>query len=139
LPDVIKLGVNETMTGWGAAYGDMTWKGIQLAHEMKPEVLGKKVDLVLVDNKSEKSESGIAAQRLVEVEKVVAVIGVNSSSMTMAQNEVLEKAGISSLATAAANPLVTQGKDYAFRAAFIDPFQGDAAAKFAVEEGQSLL
>ena len=134
LPDVIKIGVNETMTGWGAAYGDMTWKGIQLAHEMQPEVLGKKVELVLVDNKSEKSESAIAAQRLVEVEKVVAVIGVNSSSMTMAQNEVLEKAGIPSMATAATNPLVTQGKEYAFRAAFIDPFQGDAAAKFAVEE-----
>ena len=134
LPDVIKIGVNETMTGWGAAYGDMTWKGIQLAHEMQPEVLGKKVELVLVDNKSEKSESAIAAQRLVEVEKVVAVIGVNSSSMTMAQNEVLEKAGIPSMATAATNPLVTQGKKYAFRAAFIDPFQGDAAAKFAVEE-----
>ncbi|MGB9799813.1 MAG: ABC transporter substrate-binding protein [Thermanaerothrix sp.] len=134
LPDVIKIGVNETMTGWGAAYGDMTWKGIQLAHEQKPEVLGKKIELVLVDNKSEKSESALAAQRLVEVEKVVAVIGVNSSSMSMAQNEVLDKAKIPSIATAATNPLVTQGKPYAFRAAFIDPFQGDAAAKFAVEE-----
>jgi branched-chain amino acid transport system substrate-binding protein len=134
LPDVIKIGVNETMTGWGAAYGDMTWKGIQLAHEQKPTVLGKKVELVLVDNKSEKSESAIAAQRLVEVEKVAAVIGVNSSSMTMAQNEVLEKAKVVSMATAATNPLVTQGKKYAFRAAFIDPFQGEAAAKFAVEE-----
>lgn len=134
LPDVIKIGVNETMTGWGAAYGDMTWKGIQLAHELKPTVLGKKVELVLVDNKSEKSESALAAQRLVEVEKVVAVIGVNSSSMSMAQNEVLDKVGIPSMATAATNPLVTQGKPFAFRAAFIDPFQGDAAAKFAVEE-----
>jgi len=134
LPDVIKIGVNETMTGWGAAYGDMTWKGIQLAHEQKPEVLGKKIELVLLDNKSDKSETALAAQRLVEVEKVVAVIGVNSSSMSMAQNEVLDKAKIPSIATAATNPLVTQGKPYAFRAAFIDPFQGDAAAKFAVEE-----
>lgn len=134
LPDVIKIGVNETMTGWGAPYGDMTWKGIQLAHETKPEVLGKKVELVLVDNKSEKSESATAAQRLVEVEKVVAVIGVNSSSMAMAQNEVLDKAKIPSIGPACTNPLVTQGKPYAFRAAFIDPFQGAAGAKFAVEE-----
>ena len=134
LPDVIKIGVNETMTGWGAAYGDMTWKGVQLAHEQKPEVLGKKVEVVLVDNKSEKSEAALAAQRLVEVEKVAAVVGVNSSSMSMAQNEVLEKAKVVSMATAATNPLVTQGKHYAFRAAFIDPFQGDAGAKFAVEE-----
>jgi branched-chain amino acid transport system substrate-binding protein len=133
LPDEIKIGVNETMTGWGAPYGDMTWKGIQLANELKPTVLGKKVKLVLVDNKSEKSESAIAAQRLVEVEKVVAVIGVNSSSMAMAQNEVLDKAKIPSIGPACTNPLVTQGKPYAFRAAFIDPVQGMEAATFAVE------
>jgi len=134
LPAVIKIGVNETMTGWGAAYGDMTWKGIQLAHKTKPEVLGIPVELVLVDNKSEKSEAALAAQRLVEVEKVAAVLGVNSSSMSMAQNEVLEAAKVPSMATAATNPLVTQGKEYAFRACFIDPFQGKAAAKFATEE-----
>lgn len=134
LPDVIKIGVNETMTGWGAPYGDMTWKGIQLANKQRPTVLGKKVELVLVDNKSEKSESAIAAQRLVEVEKVAAVLGVNSSSMAMAQNEVLDKAKIISVGPACTNPLVTQGKPYAFRAAFIDPFQGDAAAKFAVND-----
>ena len=134
VPDVIKIGVNETMTGWGAPYGDMTWKGIQLAHEHRPEVLGKPIELVLVDNKSEKSESAIAAQRLVEVENVVAVIGVNSSSMAMAQNEVLDKAKIPAIGPACTNPLVTLDKPYAFRAAFIDPFQGWAAAKFATEE-----
>jgi branched-chain amino acid transport system substrate-binding protein len=112
----------------------MTWKGIQLANEHKPEVLGKPVELILVDNKSEKSESAIAAQRLVEVEKVVAVIGVNSSSMAMAQNEVLDKVGIPSIGPACTNPLVTQDKPYAFRAAFIDPVQGWAGAKYAVEE-----
>ena len=134
IPDVIKIGVNETMTGWGAPYGDMTWKGIQLAHDHKPEVLGKPIELVLVDNKSEKSESAIAAQRLVEVEDVVAVVGVNSSSMAMAQNEVLDKAKIPSIGPACTNPLVTLDKPYAYRAAFIDPFQGWAAAKFATEE-----
>lgn len=134
IPDVIKIGVNETMTGWGAPYGDMTWKGIQLAHEHKPEVLGKPVELILVDNKSEKSESALAAQRLVENENVVAVIGVNSSSMAMAQNEVLDKAGIPAIGPACTNPLVTQDKPYAFRAAFIDPIQGWAAAKYATEE-----
>jgi len=134
IPDVIKIGVNETMTGWGAPYGDMTWKGIQLAHEHKPEVLGKPIELILVDNKSEKSESAIAAQRLVEVENVVAVIGVNSSSMAMAQNEVLDKAKIPAIGPACTNPLVTLDKPYAYRAAFIDPFQGWAAAKFATDE-----
>jgi branched-chain amino acid transport system substrate-binding protein len=134
LPDEIKIGVNETMTGWGAPYGDMTWKGIQLANKKKPTILGKPVKLVLVDNKSDKSEAALAAQRLVDVEKVVAVIGANSSSISMAQNEVLDKAKVVSIATAATNPLVTTGKPYAFRAAFIDPFQGAVAAKYAIEK-----
>jgi ABC-type branched-subunit amino acid transport system substrate-binding protein len=86
LPDVIKIGVNETMTGWGAPYGDMTWKGIQLAHEKKPEVLGRPVELILADNKSDNTESATVAQRFIDVEKVVAVIGVNSSSKAIAQN-----------------------------------------------------
>ena len=34
----------------------------------------------------------------------------------------------------ATNPLVTQGKKYAFRACFIDPFQGEVAARFARNE-----
>jgi len=134
VPDTIRIGVNETMTGWGAPYGDMTWKGIQLANKHKPEVLGSPVELILVDNKSEKSESALAAQRLVEVEKVVAIIGVNSSSMAMAQNEVLDKVGIPAIGPACTNPLVTLDKPYAFRAAFIDPVQGWAAAKYATEE-----
>lgn len=133
IPDTIRIGVNETMTGWGAPYGDMTWKGIQLANKHKPEVLGKPVELILVDNKSEKSESALAAQRLVEVENVVAIIGVNSSSMAMAQNEVLDKVGIPAIGPACTNPLVTLDKPYAFRAAFIDPVQGWAAAKYATE------
>lgn len=133
LPDVIKIGVNETMTGWGAPYGDMTWKGIQLAHKKKPEVLGRPVELILADNKSDNTESALVAQRFLDVEKVHAVIGVNSSSKAIAQNEVLDPAGMPAIGPACTNPLVTLDKPHAFRAAFIDPFQGRACAKFAVE------
>jgi branched-chain amino acid transport system substrate-binding protein len=42
-----------------------------------------------------------------------------------------ELAGIPIMATVATNPLVTEGKKYAFRACFIDPFQGEAAANYA--------
>lgn len=133
LPDVIKIGVNETMTGWGAPYGDMTWKGIQLAHKKQPEVLGRPVELVLADNKSDNTESALVAQRFIDVEKVLAVIGVNSSSKAIAQNEVLDPAGVPAMGSACTNPLVTLDKPHAFRACFIDPFQGWAGAKYAVE------
>jgi len=68
--EVIKLGVFEPLTGANAAGGELEMEGIKLAHKLYPEVLGKKVELVIVDNKSDKVEAATAAARLVEKEKV---------------------------------------------------------------------
>jgi branched-chain amino acid transport system substrate-binding protein len=96
--------------------------------------LGRPVELILADNKSDNTESATVAQRFIDVEKVVAVIGVNSSSKAIAQNEVLDPAGIPAMGSACTNPLVTLDKPHAFRACFIDPFQGWACAKYAAED-----
>lgn len=127
----IKIGVYEPMTGAMAAGGQMTWEGIALAHEMQPTVLGRPIKLILVDNKSDKVESANAVARLVEQEKVVAIIGSYGSSNSIAGGDVAEKAGIPMVTDSATNPLVTQGKKFVFRACFIDPFQGEVMAKYA--------
>lgn len=127
----IKIGVYEPMTGAMAAGGQMTWEGIALAHEMQPTVLGGPIKLILVDNKSDKVESANAVARLVEQEKVVAIIGSYGSSNSIAGGDVAEKAGIPMVTDSATNPLVTQGKKFVFRACFIDPFQGEVMAKYA--------
>jgi len=132
--ETIKIGVYLPMTGSVASYGQMEWNGIQVAHEMKPTVLGKKIELVLVDTKSDKIEAANAVTRLVDKEKVVAIIGEAISGNTMAGNPISEAAKIPSVSPTATNPLVTQGKKYAFRACFIDPFQGEVAARFARNE-----
>lgn len=132
--ETIKIGVYLPMTGSVAAYGEMEWAGIRIANEMEPEVLGKKIDLVLVDTKSDKIEAANAMTRLVEREKVVGVLGEAISGNTMAGNPISEKAKIPSVSPTATNPLVNQGKEYAFRACFIDPFQGEVAARFARNE-----
>ncbi|MFZ2445812.1 MAG: ABC transporter substrate-binding protein [Syntrophobacteraceae bacterium] len=129
--DTIKIGVYLPMTGGVAAYGDMEWSGIQVANDMEPEVLGKKVKLILVDTKSDKTEAANAVTLLVEKEKVCALIGEATSGNTMAGNPISEKAKIPTVSPTATSPLVTQGKKYAFRACLIDPFQGEVAAKFA--------
>lgn len=127
----IKLGVYLPMTGGVAAYGEMEWAGIQIAKEMEPDVLGKKIEMVLVDTKSDKIESANAVTLLVEKEKVVGILGEAISGNTMAGNPISEAAKIPSVSPTATNPLVNQGKQYAFRACFIDPFQGEVAARFA--------
>ena len=129
--ETIKLGGWLPMTGAVAAYGQDAWAGIQIAMEMKPNVLGKKVVVVVADTKSDKIEAANAMSRLIEKEKVIAVIGEMISGDTMAGGPIAEKAKIPVVSPTATNPLVTQGKKYVFRVCFIDPVQGDIAAKYA--------
>ncbi|OIP98274.1 MAG: branched-chain amino acid ABC transporter substrate-binding protein [Syntrophobacteraceae bacterium CG2_30_61_12] len=129
--DTIKIGLYLPMTGAVAAYGQMEWDGIQIANAMMPEVLGKKIELVLVDTKSDKIEAANAVSRLIEKEKVVGILGEAISGNSMAGNPISEAAKVPTVSPTATNPLVNQGKNYAFRACFIDPFQGQVAAQFA--------
>jgi len=131
--DVIKLGIAEPMTGAMAVGGELCMRGYELAHEQKPEVLGKQVELVLVDNKSDKVEAASAVSRLIERDGVVAVFVSYGSGMAIPGGEVANKAGIPLLSGTATNPLVTQGKDFVFRTCFIDPFQGEVMARYTFE------
>src|SRR5208337_3389406 len=129
----IKIGVYLPMTGGVAAYGKMEWAGIQTASSMAPEVLGKKIELVLLDTKSEQIEASNTVSLLTEM-KVAGIIGEAISANTMAGNPISEKAQIPSITPTATNPLVTQGKKYAFRVCFTDRVQGEVAARFAIKE-----
>lgn len=129
--DVIKIGIFNCLTGQNAFGGQLELEGTQLAHSLTPEIIGKKVELVVVDNKSDKVEAANAVTRLIENDKVNAIIGTYGSSLAMAGGEVAEKAGVPVVGTSCTNPLVTQGKKYYFRACFIDPFQGAGAATYA--------
>jgi len=130
---VIKLGAYFPMTGMYAAGGQMTMEGINLAHKLRPQVIGKKVKIALVDNKSDKVESANAVSRLINSEGVIAIIGTYASTNAIAGAEICEKAKIPMIAPSATNPMVTQGKRYIFRACFIDPFQGYVMAKYAAK------
>jgi branched-chain amino acid transport system substrate-binding protein len=132
--DTIKIGVYLPLTGQMAFGGQLELEGVQMAHKEAPTVLGKKVELFVVDNKSDKVEAANAVKRLIEKEKVVAIIGTYGSSLAMAGGEVAEKAGVPMVGTSCTNPLVTQGKKYSFRVCFIDPFQGAGAATYAFND-----
>ena len=129
--DTVRIGVYLPMTGGVASFGQMEWAGIQTANAMKPTVLGRKVELFLVDTKSDKIEAANAVSRLIEKNKVSAIIGEAISGNTLAGGPIAEKARIPMVSPTATNPLVTQGKKYVFRVCFLDTFQGEAAARFA--------
>lgn len=119
------------MTGANAAGGAFELEGIKLANKMYPEVLGKKVELVIVDNKSEKVEAANAAIRLIEKEKVTVTLGSWGSSLSMAAGDTVKKGKVPAIGTSCTNPLVTFGNEFYFRVCFIDPFQGTVMANYA--------
>jgi branched-chain amino acid transport system substrate-binding protein len=136
--DVIKIGVFEPMTGANAAGGAMEVEGIRLANELFPtvEVGGKtyKVELAVLDNKSDKVEAANAVDRLINLEKVQVILGSWGSSLAMAGGEVAKDAKIPVIGLSCTNPLVTLGNDYYFRVCFIDPFQGTVMSNYAFTE-----
>ncbi len=129
--NVIKIGVFEPITGANAAGGQLEVEGIKLANQLYPEVLGKKVELVIADNKSDKVEAATAAARLVEKEKVTAIIGSWGSSLSMAAGDIVKKRKVPAVGASCTNPLVTKDNEYYFRVCFIDPFQGTVMANYA--------
>ena len=127
----IPVGVMLSMTGAGAAYGQMEWVGINVALNMIGTVLGRPLKLYLVDTKSDKIEAANAINRLIKKNKVVAIIGPTISSNALAAAPITEKANVPMISPSATNPMVTQNKKWVFRTCFIDPFQGLVAARYA--------
>lgn len=132
--DVIKIGVFQPLTGANAAGGELELEGIKLANQLYPEVLGKKVDLVVVDNKSDKAEAASAVARLIEKDNVSAIIGSWGSAFSISAGNIVKENEVPCVGASCTNPLVTQGNDWYFRVCFIDPFQGTVMAKYAFNE-----
>lgn len=133
--NVVKVGVFLPLTGDNAAGGELELRGIKLANQLHPEVLGKKVELVVADNKSDKAEAASVAARLIEKDKVSVLVGSYGSSLSMAAGNVVKENKVPAVGTSCTNPQVTANNDYYFRACFIDPFQGKVMAEYAHQNG----
>lgn len=132
--DPIKIGIFQPLTGASAAGGEYETRGVELAHSLYPEVLGRPVELVKVDNKSDVVEAATAAARLVESEQVDLVLGSWGSSLSMAGADAFEASETPAITISATSPNVTLGNEYYFRVCFMEDFQGTALATYAVEE-----
>ena len=143
----IKVGALFELTGNVANYGKSTYKGVQLAVDQinaKGGINGKKIKLVEADNKSEPSESGNAATKLITKDKVKVIIGPATSGCVSAATPVVTNSKVPLMAPVATAPGITvdeKGKvrPYIFRACFTDPFQGKLMAKFASDYSKGLM
>ncbi len=136
--DVIKIGVFEPTTGENGGGGYQEVLGIRYANETHKTVkIGDKeytIELVEVDNKSDKTEAVNAANKLMG-EKVSVVLGSYGSGVSIAAGQIFADAKVPAIGCSCTNPQVTQGNEYYFRVCFLDPFQGTVMANYAMQNG----
>jgi branched-chain amino acid transport system substrate-binding protein len=139
--DGLKIGVLMSMTGGLGSYGEVGLNGVRLAVEEMNAAGGVnkgQVTLAVGDDQTSPQAGVDAAKRLVEVEKVNAIIGALSSGVTIpVATSVAVPAGMIQISTASTSPEITTLKDgdFLFRTVPTDAVQGLALAQVAKEKG----
>jgi branched-chain amino acid transport system substrate-binding protein len=137
--NAIKVGLVVPLTGDVKTFGESTRNGAMLAIDevnAAGGINGKQIAVVATDDKNDPTETSNAGAKLIDMDRVVAVIGSVSSKCSVPLSDKCQNARIPMITPTSTNPKVTVGedgkrKDYVFRACFIDPFQGTVGAKFA--------
>lgn len=133
----IKIGLMVPLTGPAAADGLSASNSVKLAAEKvngAGGIMGKKVVLVEYDDRADAKEGIALARKLVEQDKVVAVVGGSYSAPSRAVAPIFQEEGVPFLAAYAVHPDVTKAGDYCFRNGFLGHVEGGAAAYVAVHK-----
>ncbi len=116
--DTIKIGFIGPLTGDAAAYGVDALNGAKLkADEINAAggIDGKQISIVAEDAKCNGADAATAVQKLVNIDKVVAIVGGTCSSETLAAAPIIEAAKIVVISPLSSNPSITTAGDFLFR------------------------
>ncbi len=135
--NTIKIGLQAPLTGSFAAEGQWAQQSVGIAAQLindKGGVLGKKVEIVVVDDASNPKDSALAAQKLISqgLKEVIASYG---SSVTAPAADLYDANKVVSVGYGCTAVRLTMDKQrpYFFRTAGRDDTQSEFFAKFAVE------
>lgn len=137
--DVIKIGVNQPLTGAFAASGSYVVNGAKIAADeinAKGGVLGKKIQLVVEDNKSNPTEAAAVAEKLITSDKTPVMMGAWGSSLTLAVLPKLEEYEIPMLVeTSSSGKITTSGNPFVFRISPPSALEAEAFAPMVEKLG----
>jgi branched-chain amino acid transport system substrate-binding protein len=115
----IRIGVTQPLTGAFAASGNYVAQGAKIAEEQinaAGGVLGRKIQLVVEDNKSNPTEAVATAEKLIVKDKVPVMMGAWSSTLTLAVMPKLMEYGVPMLVeTSSSGKITTSGNPWIFR------------------------
>ena len=111
--DVIRIGVTQPLTGAFAASGNYVAQGAKIAEDQinaAGGVLGRKIQLIVEDNKSNPTEAVATAEKLIVKDKVPVMMGAWSSTLTLAVMPKLMEYGVPMLVeTSSSGKITTSG------------------------------
>src|SRR5437868_3374887 len=131
----IVIGEFASLTGQTATFGQSVHGGTTLAIDeinASGGVLGKQIKLITEDDQSKAEDATAAVQKLINRDRVAALLGEVASSRSRAGGPIAQQAKVPMISPASTNEEVTKIGDYIFRICFIDPYQGETMARFAM-------
>ena len=115
----IKVGMIQPLSGPVAASGNYVRMGAEIGRDWvnaKGGVLGRKIDLLVEDNKSDPKEAASAAEKLIVRDNVAVMICCWGSSMTLAAMPKVEEYGVPLVVeTSSAASITRRGNPWVFR------------------------
>jgi branched-chain amino acid transport system substrate-binding protein len=140
--ETIKIGFFAPITGPAAADGASAKNAVELGLKEVNDaggIRGRKVELMIYDDRLNPQEAVAIANKLIEKDKVVGVVSGSYSGPTRVSAPIFQKAGMPMVAGYAVHPDVTwdptqkRPNDFCFRNGFLGEIEGAAAAEFAVK------
>jgi len=135
--DTIPIGLVCSLTGDQAPWGEDNKKGAQLAVDEANAaggINGKKFNLLIEDDGSKEEQGQSATEKLVDDEKVVAIMGEVASGITLQMGPVCQEKGVPDVAVGATKTTLTGIGNVMFRVCYTDDLQGPVMANFAYKD-----
>ena len=131
---MITIGYFGDLSGPTFNFGQSAINGVLLAVDqinLAGGINGRRLDVVIEDDRGSPEEAARLAGKLIDQNKVIAIIAGGTSGNSRAAAPKAQAEKIPLISPSSTDPAVTQVGDYIFRACFVDAFQGEVMARFA--------
>ena len=135
--DPLRIGIWTSLTGASAIEGELIENGARLAAAQwnaKGGIKGRQIDFVVYDDQSTTEGAVTATTRLIENDKVDAIIGSNLSNAIVATASLIEEAGIPFVGSGTGTAWTKCGYNYIFRGTVVNSFMNEGFVRVAAEE-----
>jgi branched-chain amino acid transport system substrate-binding protein len=130
----IKIGYFGDLSGPTFNFGQSAINGVLMATDQVNQaggINGRRIDVVITDDKGSPEEAARLTAKLIDHDKVVAIIAGGTSGNSRAAAPRAQSSHVPLISPSSTDPAVTLVGDYIFRACFVDEFQGEVMASFA--------